>query len=237
MRTIVWFIYFWIYQLYLIPLLIYVKVLDSKNKIKERDAFVFKVVRNWARPLVRLTGSTIRVIGEENIPESGAVLFVSNHQGNFDIPITLGYINTPKAFIAKIEMKKMPLVSTWMKYMNCVFMDRNDMRQSIDAINEGADYLKSGYSLVIFPEGTRSKGDTMGDFKPGSFKLASKAGVPIIPVTIKGSYKIMEQNGFLIKPALVEVIISPPVQTSGISKEEVKNLHNVVKDIICANLK
>lgn len=236
MRTIVWFTYFWIYQLFLIPSLIYIKFLDKNNRVRERDEHVSKSARNWARALVKMTGSKVRVIGEENIPEDEAVVFISNHQGNFDIPILLGFINKSKAFISKVEVQKLPLVSTWMKYMNCVFMDRRDIRQSVDAINKGVEYLKQGYSYVIFPEGSRSRSDEICDFKSGSFKLALKAGVPIVPVTIKGSYRIMEQNGFWIKPASVEVIISTAIVTSGISKEEAKSIPDTVKNIIAENL-
>jgi 1-acyl-sn-glycerol-3-phosphate acyltransferase len=115
--------------------------------------------------------------------------------------------------------------------MKCVFMDRNDIRQSVQAINEGVDLLKQGYSMVIFPEGTRSKGETMGEFKQGSFKLATKAGVPIVPVAIKGSYKMMEEKGF-IRPASVEVIISKPISTEGLTREELQQLPDRVKEII-----
>lgn len=236
MRTAIWFIYFWLYQLFLYPRLLYVKILDKNKRYKERDEIVYKTVSRWARSLVKLTGSRISVTGQENIPKSGPVVFMSNHQGNFDIPIMMGYIDTPKAFISKIEIQKIPLVSTWMKYMNCVFMDRKDIRQSVESINKSVAYIKQGYSFVIFPEGTRSKGDFMGDFKQGSFKLAIKAGVPIVPVTIKGSYKIMEENGFMIKPASVQVIISQPIDTKVLTKEEAKDLPQVVKNIISANL-
>jgi 1-acyl-sn-glycerol-3-phosphate acyltransferase len=236
LRTIIWFTYFWLYLVYLIPFMMMVRYYDRRKDIKKRDALVNKRVRLWARALVKLAGGRISVVGEENIPEDRSVVFISNHQGNFDIPILLGYINKPKAFIAKIETKKLPLISSWMKEMKCVFMDRKDIRQSVQAINEGAEILREGYSLVICPEGTRSKGETMGEFKHGSFKLATKAGVPIIPVTIKGSYKMMEQSKFIIKPAKVEVIISNPIETSGLSREEIKELPDRVKEIIAREL-
>lgn len=92
------------------------------------------------------------------------------------------YIEKPKAFIAKIELLKLPLLRTWMIHLKCVFMDRSDIRQSLKVINQAADHLKEGYSMIIFPEGTRSKNETFGEFKPGSLKLALKAGVPIVPV-------------------------------------------------------
>ncbi|WP_242854319.1 lysophospholipid acyltransferase family protein [Oxobacter pfennigii] len=231
-----WFILFWLYQIYLIPKLIYAYILNKNNKIKERDSFVYGVAGRWARFLVKMTGSTVKVIGEENIPHNSPVVFIGNHQGNFDIPIYLGYINKPKAFISKIEIKKIPFISTWMKYMNCIFMERDDVRQSLKAINEGVEYIKQGYSYVIFPEGSRSKGDNINEFKTGSFKLALKAEVPIVPVTMKGSYKIMEKNGFFITPAYIEVIISPAIETAGMSKEDARNIQDKVKNIISSNL-
>ena len=235
-RTVVWFVYFWIYLVCLIPSLFKVKYFEKHNMIDKRDELVDKVVHKWAKSLVKLSGSTIKVMGEENIPKLGAVVFVANHQGSFDIPILLGFIKKPKSVIAKIEMKKMPMISTWMGYMKCVFMDRKDIRQSLKVINEAAEYLKQGYSTVVFPEGTRSKGNSMGEFKMGSFKLALKSGVPIVPVTIKGSYKIMELNGFIIRPAEVEIIISKPIQSLNISKKEAEELPDKVKTIIESNL-
>ena len=189
-----------------------------------------------SKDLLKVAGASVKVTGAENVPLDRTVLFVSNHQGSFDIPIMLGCIDKPKAFIAKVELLKMPIISTWMKQLNCVFLDRNDPRQSLRTMNEATEYLKKGYSMVIFPEGTRSKGRTMGEFKAGSLRIGMKAGVPIIPVTIKGSFKLMEQNGSIIKPAEVEVIISEPIETSELTKEQSSGLHEKVRSIIEANL-
>jgi 1-acyl-sn-glycerol-3-phosphate acyltransferase len=232
LRTIIWFIYFWCYLIVILPSLAKVRALHNAGKIEQRDREVDRIVKKWARSLVNLSGSMVVVIGEENIPTRGGVVFISNHQGNFDIPILLGYIEKPKAFIAKKELKKLPLISSWMYYMNCVFIDRGNARAGLKAIQEGIAFLKKGYSQIIFPEGTRSRGDKLGEFKPGSFKLATKAGVPIVPVAIRGSYKIMEANGGLIKPAVVEMFISEPVPTAGLSKEETEQLPEKVRNII-----
>lgn len=234
-RTIVWFTYFWIYLILITPKYFEANRLLKAGKIGERDRLVAEVAAKWARDLLKLAGARVRVIGADNVPADRTVLFVSNHQGNFDIPILLGNIDKPKAFVAKIEMLKLPMIRTWMKHMNCVFMDRNDMRQSLKVMNEATEYLKQGYSTVIFPEGTRSKGETMGEFKAGSLRIAVKAGVPIVPVTIKGSYRLMENNGFLIKPAEVEVIISAPIETSGLTKEQISGLNDEVRSIIADN--
>jgi 1-acyl-sn-glycerol-3-phosphate acyltransferase len=116
-------------------------------------------------------------------------------------------------------------------------MDRSNIRKSGEAIIQGIKNLKSGYSMVIFPEGTRSKKDQMGQFKTGSFKLASKSNRPIIPVTINGSYKIMEHgNGPWIKPSKVELYIHPMIDTTNLTKEELDLLPGKVYDIISQKL-
>jgi 1-acyl-sn-glycerol-3-phosphate acyltransferase len=234
LRTIIWFIYFWAVLIKLIPALYRVKQLQRSGRIQERDKLVDVKVKEWSQSLVKLSGSKITVSGEENIPKDTAVLFVSNHQGNFDIPLLLGYLQKPKAFISKIEVKKMPFIGTWMVQLNCLFMDRKNVRQSVKAISEGAQLLQNGTSLVIFPEGTRSKGDEMAEFKAGSFKLATKSGVPIIPVTINGSYKIMEQQGFWIKPANVHIEVHPPIYPQ---KQEAKDLAKLSQYIIKEGVK
>jgi len=115
-------------------------------------------------------------------------------------------------------------------------MDRSNLRKSAAAIIEGVKIIKAGHSLVIFPEGTRSKGGPLGEFKAGSFKLATKSNAPIVPITINGSYKLMEANNNRIKAANVELFIHPPIETKNLSKEEQEKLPTVVKEIIASKL-
>jgi 1-acyl-sn-glycerol-3-phosphate acyltransferase len=218
-RTLIWFVYFWGSLIWSIPSLKRSKSIKSSLSIEKKDELIHRFPKKWANSLVKLTGSNVNVIGEEHIPTEGPVLFVSNHQGNFDIPLLIGFIKKPKGFISKVEVKKMPIIAEWMELMKCVFMDRSNPRQSVKALQKGTQYLNEGHSIVVFPEGTRSKSDEIGEFKKGSFRLALKSGVPIIPITINGSYKIMEQNGFIIKPANVTISISKPIY-----QEEYKEL-------------
>lgn len=236
LRTIIWFFYFGLHLVFTLPQLLHAKYLGIRGKISERDKVAASQARKWARCLVWLSGAKVSIIGQENIPQNSEVVFIGNHQGNFDIPLFLGYVNKPMGFIAKIEMTKMPIISSWMKYLYCVFMDRNDIRQSVSAINEGISNLKKGHSIVIFPEGTRGRGNPTGEFKQGSFKLATKAEVPIVPVTMKGSYKLFEANNGKIRPAKVEIIISPPIETKDLTPQEIKELPNKVRNIIISKL-
>lgn len=218
MRTIYWFISFWIDTIFVSFSIPRANRLEKQNRLEERRGFAHRAARKWAARVLHRTGSNIQITGLDHIPQDQPVLFVSNHQGNFDIPILLAHLPKPLGFVAKVELKKLPLVNRWMELLDCVFIDRNDMRQSLRTITKAMDLLKSGHSMVIFPEGTRSKGDEIGAFKPGSLKMAARAGVSIVPITIKGSYKIMEANGNRIKPANVQVIIAKPIDTTGLDK-------------------
>jgi 1-acyl-sn-glycerol-3-phosphate acyltransferase len=210
LRTVYWFIYFFAYLIYSLPTLHKLKKLDDNLSVAEKDEIIYRLPKRWAKALVKVAGATVTVHGEKRIPD-GAVLFVSNHQGNFDIPTLMGFIDKPKGFISKIEVKKLPIIPTWMEYLNCIFIDRKDRRQSIHAIKDGAEKLKNGHSIVIFPEGTRSKGGPIDKFKSGSFHLATKSGVPIVPIAINGTYNIMEANNSRIKPANVTINVLEPI--------------------------
>ncbi|HNH08095.1 MAG TPA: lysophospholipid acyltransferase family protein [Leptospiraceae bacterium] len=206
------------------------------NTVEETDWEKCKVPRQWARSLVNIVGGKITVNGTENLPK-GPVVFVSNHQGNFDIPVLIGFIPKPFGFISKMEVMKIPVVGSWMKIMNCVFMDRSSRAKSTQAITAGVEILKKGHSLVIFPEGTRSKGGPVQAFKAGSVRLAIDAEVPIVPIAINGTANIMEKNKYIMKPAEVTVTILPPIPAEKVKSSDSKTLAEELKSLIEAKVK
>jgi 1-acyl-sn-glycerol-3-phosphate acyltransferase len=232
-KTLSWFAYLW-WSL-LKPRFKLMK-LNRQGKIAERDACAHAIARKWAQSGLAMNGSSIHVCGIENVPKTGGVLFVANHQSNFDIPILVGHVPRDKGFIAKLELLKVPSFRRWMKYIGCIFIDRKDPRQSLTAINEAAERLKVGHSIVIFPEGTRSADGTVGPFKAGGLKLAMKARVPIVPVTISGSKNIMPKGSSLIKSARVEVIVSPPLILDELKGMDSNQISEKVRSIIISNL-
>lgn len=205
-------------------------VLGWLKMTKLRKSHLNLVTKTWAKFMILMTGNRIIVEGREKVP-SGPVLFVSNHQSYFDILVFMANVPYPAPFVAKIEMAKAPVMSYWMKQMGCLFMDRSSIRQSVKIIFKGIEMLKSGTSLVIFPEGTRSKKDEVGEFKAGSLKLAVKAGVPIVPVTLINTYKVYEADN-RVKTSKVSMIFHDAIETKGLEKEEINSLHTRVKDII-----
>ncbi len=205
-------------------------MLGAMKLEKMQTKLMLAVTKAWAKFMIFTMGVKVTIEGSENVPE-GAVLFVSNHQSYFDIPALM--VHTPHfaPFVAKVELLKAPMLSWWMKQMGCLFIDRSDMRQSLKIVLEGIEKLKGGQSLIIFPEGTRSKSNEMLEFKPGSLKLAVKAKVPIVPVTLKNSFKTFEEHG-RIKGAEVLITFHEPIDVNTLPREELSVLHTTVRNII-----
>jgi len=197
----------------------------QKNTLttKQYDQLVHNVPQLWASGILKRTKSHFTLEGEENLP-SGPVLFISNHEGNFDIPSLLAYIPKPFGFISKVEVKKLPIISEWMEEMNCVFIDRSNRKSSYKSIEDTVTHLMNGHSILIFPEGTRSKGEEIAEFKSGFVRIAKKARVPIVPIAIYGTSNIMEKNNNKICPANVQISILPTYNIECIEQNDTKKI-------------
>lgn len=189
---------------------------------------------NWAfRWVIRLSGVKVIVKGEENIPKDTAVLYVGNHRSYYDIILTYVRVPRPTGYVAKIEMLKIPLLSIWMKNLHCLFLDRKDIKQGLKTILAGVDLVKSGISVCIFPEGTRNKTkDTFLPFHDGSFKIAEKGGVPVIPMSIVNSSAVFEDHMPKIRKSTVVIEYGKPIDIKSLDKDTRKNIGNYVSGII-----
>ena len=203
MRTIIWFLYFWLYLIVVLPEYWRVCRMEKRGETERHDRLVRKHVQNWAGRLLRLAGAEITTTGRENIPE-GPVVFVANHQGYFDIPLMLTQLDKPNPIVAKKEIMKLPMIRGWMEQLRCVFLDREDPRKSMESLKSAQELLGKGYSVTIFPEGTRNSGGELGEFKAGAIRVATRAHVPVVPVCIDGSYKLMKKGSLWIHPAKVK---------------------------------
>lgn len=178
------------------------------------------------------SGVKIEVKGKENIPK-GPVLFVSNHRSYFDILVLHTTSGKRPGFVAKAEMLKFPLLAWWMKDIACLFLDRNDLRSGMQMIKDGAEQIKHGLSMVIFPEGTRNGKDELLPFKEGSLKMAEKADCPVVPVTVIGTDKLLEvRPGFDIRKGKVKVVYGEPFYLKELPKEQKKKAGAYVQSII-----
>lgn len=174
-----------------LPYHLYLRMLWKKNPEKSWKK-ARKYVSGFFKKELKISGCDIEVLGKENIPEDVPALFVSNHRSYFDILIIHETIGKPAGFIAKKELRKVPLLPLYMDDIGCLFIDRNDIKQSLEVINQGAEFLKMGHSMILFPEGHRNQSDEFLPFKEGGYKMAEKSKRPIVPVAISGSDLLLE---------------------------------------------
>jgi 1-acyl-sn-glycerol-3-phosphate acyltransferase len=212
MRTLIFQGYLWSYILSKLNKTFTINKLNKAGKNKEKSELINKIALKCTKKLVEITGADVVVTGTENVPLNEPVLYVGNHQCNMDIPLLFSTAPQCMAFVAKKEMEKIPLLGYWMREQGCVFIDRENARSSLKAINQAIGNLKLGHSMAIFPEGTRSKGPQVGVFKSGSLRIAMKSGVKVIPVSIKDSYKLTRKTGKSI-PTKVSLHYSEPIDS------------------------
>ncbi len=230
-RLILVVIFLSLFFILTIPLLLLEFILSKTNT--KAMAISSKAIISWALSVVMfLSGVKRKEIGLENIPKDEAVLYISNHRSFFDIPVTFTSLPNPTGYMGKIELAKVPFLRTWMKFLQCLFLDRNDLRQGLKTILEGIELVKSGHSVFIAPEGTRNQGKEMLPFKEGSFKIAEKSGCPIIPISITNTEAILENQFPRIKSATVIVEYGKPIYINELKKEERKFLGAYVQGII-----
>lgn len=206
--------------------------LRAAGKEAEERAAIADVCDFWSSKVVDYLKLNIDVINPENLPKEGPVVYVANHQSYGDILVFLNVIKHQVGFIAKEELTKIPIFADWTARIGSLFMKRGDARASLGTINQGVDMVKRGYSLVIFPEGTRSRSSQMGEFKPGSLKLATKAKAVVVPVTIHGTYKIYEETGVITKGVSVAFVVHEAIDTAALSRQEQAELADRVEEII-----
>lgn len=232
MRTIVLVISLGLFFIVTLPLDLVLLVLRKINR--DKAVSISQAIVRWIfRLFLTIVGADITVDGLENLPEDEAVLFVGNHRSYFDILVTCIYIKSGVGYVAKKEMEKIPLLNFWMRNINCLFLNRTDIKEGLKTILEGVQLLKDGNSIFIFPEGTRSKEEGMLPFKKGSTKMAEKAKCKIIPVAISGTADIFENNhALLVTPAKVFVSFGEPVDLTQLEKEEKRYLGEYLQNKI-----
>jgi 1-acyl-sn-glycerol-3-phosphate acyltransferase len=171
------------------------------------------------------------VRGREKLPDRNAV-FIANHQSYFDILAMFAFAPST-GFVAKIQTTKLPVLKQYILLVGGVFIDRDNVRQAAKAIKEATDIIKAGHSMCIFPEGTRSKSNTMGEeWKAGSFKLATRHLTPIVPITFHNSFAVLEGNNYRVKSAKVTMVFHDPIYLDGMTKEEMRDLPERVRKVI-----
>lgn len=193
----------------------------------------------WAfRFIMGLAGVSATVIGEENIPDE-PVLFIGNHRSYFDILLTYSRCRRLTGYIAKKEMKRYLTLTSWMKRLHCLFLDRSNPKEGLKTILEAIDYIKNGISVCVFPEGTRNDGEelTMLPFREGALKIAMKTGCAIIPVSMNNTAEIFENHLPRVKKTHVVLEYGKPIYPDQLDKDTKKHIGSYVENIILETIR
>ena len=221
-------------------ILFFVEWIIGKIDKKAKDYSSLRIVQWGFRVILWIGGVKITVKGKENIPDEAA-LFVGNHRSYFDILVLYVQCEHLTGFVAKDAMEKIPSLRVWMRYLYCLFLDRKDPRAGMKTILQAIEYIKQGVSICIFPEGTRNDGEelSMLPFKEGSFKIATKTGCPIVPVSINNSAEIFENHMPKMKKTHVIVEYGTPIYPKELDKEDQKFIgakcQKIIEDTIRRN--
>nr|WP_317428026.1 lysophospholipid acyltransferase family protein [uncultured Blautia sp.] len=227
------------YLILSIPILLAEWVVGKFNR-RAKDISSLRIIQTVFKFILKVTGADITIIGHENVPKNQAVLYIGNHRSFFDILLTYVLCPDLTGYVAKKEMEPIPLLSTWMRYLHCLFLDRKDIKEGMKTILTAIEKVKSGISICIFPEGTRNKGADELELLPfhdGSFKIATKSGCPIIPMAISNSAEIFENHFPKIKPCKVVVEYGKPIYPDELPREDKKRLGAYTQGIILEMLK
>ena len=231
MRLVLVGIFLILYYIFSIPMFLVGWIVGKVNPEKRPIFAQWLIVRAF-RVILWLSGVKVTVKGRENILQGQAALYVFNHRSFFDILVGYTTGPVPMGFVSKKELDHIPLITRWMKYLHCLFLDREDIRQGMKTILEGVELLKTGHSLFIAPEGTRNKGKELLPFHEASFKLADKAKCPVVPVAMNNNDAVFEQHLPWIRKAHVIVEYCEPIDMTQMERAEKKHIGETVRAIL-----
>lgn len=185
--------------------------------------------------VTRIAGESVTVYGRENIPP-GVCLFAANHTSNADAPAIVDAIPRRIAILGRKSLFDIPVVGTAFRLAKFVPVDRENRDAALASVKQAVEYIREGYSFLVYPEGTRSIDGRLRRFKKGSFVIAIEAGIPIVPVACAGAHRIMKKNSLIIRPGKVTVRFGKPIDASQYTVEQRDELAQRVHEAVAAEL-
>jgi 1-acyl-sn-glycerol-3-phosphate acyltransferase len=176
--------------------------------------------RVWSPVLLRIAGARLEVEGRERLDPSRAYFFAGNHQSWLDGPALFMALPMPVLFLAKQELAKVPFVGDYLERMGMVFVDRAHRGKSARAVGQTAGLLREGWSIVAFPEGTLTRDGSVLPFKTPTFAAAVDAGVPVVPLALDGTGRVLPGGAFWLHPGPIRVSIGEPISTAGLTRDD-----------------
>jgi 1-acyl-sn-glycerol-3-phosphate acyltransferase len=196
------------------------------------ENFIYVPVGFFVRVGLKLAGVQVRVDGLERLDPERTYVFTPNHQSVIDIPLMVSYLGRNPAFLAKKELFKIPIFGWGITQMRVVPVDRSNSAAAIESARRATHNLQTGKSYVVYPEGTRSPDGRALPFKKGAFLMAVDAHVPVVPVTISGSFRVMPKGTVRLFPGTIQVTIGEPISTEGYSRANISDLVSRVRSSV-----
>jgi len=197
----------------------------------------FTIGKLWSWLILKTNRVKLQVEGLEKIVRNKSYVFISNHASNLDPPALCLAIPQTLRFIAKRSLAKVPIFGQALKLGRIILIDRSDNQKAVETINKAIKDLKDGISAFFFAEGTRSPDGMLQDFKKGGIMVALKTKLPIIPITVVDSFKLLPRKALRIRPGVLRIIVGDPIDTSGYTEDDKDFLVQKVRDVIADTLK
>ena len=194
--------------------------------------FAFSISRVWARFMLLATRVRVRILNREKIQPGRSYIIISNHQSEYDILALVTGLGIQFRWVIKQELRSVPLFGYALYASRNIFIDRSDPASAIRSIRQGMDRLPPGTSIMFFAEGTRSMDGTIQPFKKGGFTMALENGLPILPVTVNGSRRILPKKSLVFTPGDIEVVVGDPVETTEYTPEQLPELMHRTRQVI-----
>jgi 1-acyl-sn-glycerol-3-phosphate acyltransferase len=229
--------------LFLIPYALFLTLLISLLTLfmtlvlRREAASVQGLAAWWAASICKAGGVEVAVAGSEQLDPETPYIFAANHQSQFDILVLQGFLGVDFRWLAKKELFRVPIWGPAMRRAGYIPIDRSHGRQAIKSLNEAAQKIAAGTSVIIFPEGTRSRDGKLHDFKAGAMVLAIKSGVPIVPVAILGTYQILPKGKLMMTPGKVQIRVGLPIETINCNSKDKHKLARVSQEAVAELLK
>ena len=201
---------------------------DRRGRVAHRCA------RAWARLILATTGVRTSVRGVERVDRGVSYVFVSNHQSIYDVPVLFAALPLQLRIIAKASLGRFPVLGWHLRWTGHLLVDR--ARAGAGALKQVARMMRRGHSLIVFPEGTRSADGRVGRFRRGLFLLAIDAGLPVVPVAVAGTRRVMRKGRLTTRPGDVTLVVHPPVPTDGLSRTDAGALAERVRGLVAASV-
>ncbi|MDY6824858.1 MAG: lysophospholipid acyltransferase family protein [Thermodesulfobacteriota bacterium] len=199
--------------------------------------FAFQLARMWSRVILTVTGVRTSIKGKEKIDKRQSYIIISNHQSHFDIPALIIRLGVQYRWIIKKEIRKVPLFGYALDASKNIFIDRSDRQSAMESINTGVERLPEGVGVLFFAEGSRSPDGKIQKFKKGGFTVAIQKGLPILPVTVNGSRRILPKHTLVFSSGKIELVIGDPILTQGYTMDQIDQLMETTRNVIAASFK